>query len=172
MRIEHIDDRLIRHRSDFRQNIVVVSVEHVVDENHASTRDVHGHVAAFARNHVEVAFDGRDLQRQRGFERLRVHRRDDLSEAERENGRGCRKGACHEALRGLRAGGSTILLDEPIGALLYDEEGGATSDPPGECPKLARLAGLLPKPPERHHRQMLFRPSLACDIFQLSEGRR
>lgn len=62
VRIEHIPDRLIRDRCDGLEDGVMVSIEHVVDENHAFARDIDGNVAAFPREHVEIVAYALDRQ--------------------------------------------------------------------------------------------------------------
>ena len=61
--VEHVDDRLVGHRGYFRDDVVRVPIEHVVHENHACAGHVDGHVAAFARDHVKIAFHALDVHR-------------------------------------------------------------------------------------------------------------
>ena len=55
VRIDDVLQRLVGDRLHLRKDIRVVAVEHVIDEDHAVVRRIQRDVAAFTRNHVQVA---------------------------------------------------------------------------------------------------------------------
>jgi hypothetical protein len=55
MRVEDVAERLAGNRLHLRKDVRMVAIEHVVDQDDTFTRDVHGNVAALARNHVQLA---------------------------------------------------------------------------------------------------------------------
>jgi hypothetical protein len=61
--VEHIAQRLVGNRPHLRQDVRVVAIEHVVDEDHPFVGHGDGHVAAFPRDHVEIAPHALDAQR-------------------------------------------------------------------------------------------------------------
>ena len=74
VRVDDVDDRLVRHRRYFRDHVVRVPVEHVIHQDHARASHVNGHIAAFPRDHVEVALHALDVHRLRRLQHLRMGR--------------------------------------------------------------------------------------------------
>ena len=85
MRVDDVAQGLARQRLHLREDVVVIPVEHVVDENHALARHVERDIAAVARHHVEVVFDFLSLQRPRRSLRLRVHNPGGLKDCDRDD---------------------------------------------------------------------------------------
>src|SRR5678815_5547407 len=56
MGVQDITQWLVSDRFDLREDVGVVSVEHVVDENDTFRSDVHCDVAAFTRDHIAVSY--------------------------------------------------------------------------------------------------------------------
>ena len=82
VRIELVDDRLIGDRCDGGQNIVMVPVEHIIDEHDAVVGHIGRDVAAFAGDHVELALDALDRQLRGRAKALGIRRARDVGRAD------------------------------------------------------------------------------------------
>ena len=65
VRVDHVLDRLVGQGFHFGHNVVVIPIELAVDQNHPFVGQIHGDVAAFAQNHVEIILDLFELRRRR-----------------------------------------------------------------------------------------------------------
>jgi len=70
VRVQHVANGLVRDRLHQCQDVGVIPIEHVVDEHDTVVGHLHRDVAAFSRDHVEVAPDAFDAQRARWLRRL------------------------------------------------------------------------------------------------------